>query len=49
MNFLLLFFAFIFSYTLSAQTQTRSSVQVNIQEASSDEGMIRILLFSGGK
>lgn len=45
MKYLLLFFAFIFSITLSAQT--RSSVQVNIQEASSDRGMIRILLFSG--
>jgi uncharacterized protein (DUF2141 family) len=45
MKFLLLFFAFIFSCTLSAQT--RSSVQVNIQEASSDRGMIRVLLFSG--
>ncbi len=45
MKFLLLFFAFIFSITLSAQT--RSSVQVNIQEASSDRGMIRVLLFSG--
>ena len=44
MKFLLLFFAFIFSITLSAQT--RSSVQVNIQEASSDRGMIRVLLFS---
>ena len=46
MKFLLLFFAFIFSITLSAQT--RSSVQVTIQEASSDQGMIRVLLFSGG-
>lgn len=45
MKYLLLFFAFIFSITLSAQT--RSSVQVNIQEASSDRGMIRVLLFSG--
>ena len=44
MKFLLLFFDFIFSITLSAQT--RSSVQVNIQEASSDRGMIRVLLFS---
>ena len=46
MKYLLLFFAFIFSITLSAQT--RSSIQVNIQEASSDQGMIRVLLFSGG-
>ena len=45
MKLLLLFFAFIFSITLSAQTS--SSVQVNIQEASSDRGMIRVLLFSG--
>ena len=45
MKYLLLFFAFIFSITLSAQT--RSSVQVNIQEASSDRGMIRVLIFSG--
>ena len=46
MKYLLLFFAFIFSITLSAQT--RSSIQVNIREASSDQGMIRVLLFSGG-
>ena len=46
MKYLLLFFAFIFSCTLAAQT--RSSVQVTIQEASSDQGMIRVLLFSGG-
>ncbi len=45
MKYLLFFFAFIFSFTLSAQT--RSSVQVNIQEANSDQGMIRVLLFSG--
>ena len=46
MKYLLLFFAFIFSCTLAAQT--RSSVQVTIQEAGSDQGMIRVLLFSGG-
>ena len=46
MKFLLLFFAFIFSCTLAAQT--RSSVQVTIQEAGSDQGMVRVLLFSGG-
>ncbi|MDA0314453.1 MAG: DUF2141 domain-containing protein [Bacteroidetes bacterium] len=44
MKTLLLLITFIFSSTLSAQTN--SSIQVYIQGASSDKGMIRVLLFT---
>jgi uncharacterized protein (DUF2141 family) len=47
MKYLLLFLAFGFCTLVSAQTT--SSIQVQIQGASSDKGMIRVLLFSGGK
>lgn len=44
MKYLLLFLVFGFCIQVSAQTT--SSIQVQIQGASSDQGMIRVLLFS---